>query len=204
MSEQPEVPELPSNPIAQAVVAASVRKDAEDELLSGTEEDQLIGKEPDPVDMSPAMLQALNTKAMLEVAQAVKQMLEQQNATRQIPYNEIKPTSPWNPEGKRNRAKFVRETFQHGRWVNPMMVSEETIQLFNQLKPGRYLNRKVEVIRSQDGAINITWSNAKIEQRVEFYRNYPTIDHVLRAVIAERAEKERKKKAGEFDDNDAI
>lgn len=214
MSEQPEIidPVQPeqSEELAQAVLAAAKPKpriallDAEAELLQGGEEEKSIGSDEIDKFLEPSMLQAMQTKAMLEVAQAVRDMLEQQRAIRQVPYNEIKPVSPWNPEGKRDRVKFIRETYQHGRWVNPMMVTEETITLFNQLKPGRYLDRKVEVNRNSEGAINVTWSNANPTQRMEFYRNYPSIEHVLRACIAERKLKEEKRRRGDIDDNEFI
>ena len=179
------------------------RVDPEDEILMGSEEDQKIGRE-EPTVVDAAAVQALQTKAMIDVASAVKQLVERQEAVRQIPYNEIKPVTPWNPEGKRDRLKLKNEVFQHGYWLNPIMMTEKTIGLFNQLKPGRYFGRKIEVSRKHDGTLNITWSNAKIEQRMEFAMKFPHIDDILEYIINERKEKEEKRRSGKVDEEEFL
>lgn len=179
------------------------KRNLEDELLAGDEEAQKIGQEEDqPLDS--AMIQALQTKAMIDVAQAVKTLVEGQERVRQIPYNEMKPVTPWNPEGKRDRVKLTREWMQHGYPVNPLFMTEETIKLFNQVKPGRYWGRKIEVQRLSDGSMNLTWSNAKIEQRMEVAMRFPHIDDILKMCIEERAQKEARLKLGQVDENDYL
>jgi len=189
--EQPEVPNI------------KVR-DLEAEILQGEPEDQLIGKEPEQQVLDDKQIQAMHTKALVDVATAVKLLVEQQGATRQLTMNEIKPVTPWNPEGKRDRIKLKQEVFQHGYYLNPIMMTEATIDLFNQIKPGRYFGRKIEVQRLNNGELNITWSNAKLQDRIEMYMKFPHIDDILKYCIEERKQKEAAKRRGDFSEDEAV
>lgn len=190
MSEQPVVTD------AQVI-------DEEAELLAGSPEDQQIGQVPAPP--TPEALAAMQTAALIDLAQAVKGIVSQQQATRQVPYHEIKPVTPFNPEGKRDRKKLKYTFLQHGKLVTPINLREEEIELINQLKPGRYWNRKIEVQISRDGTtLNLTWTNAKIEQRMEFNAAFPDLLAVLRHCIKERAEKEAKRKAGHVEEMEVL
>lgn len=145
-----------------------------------------------------------NTAAMLRVAESMERIVSRQEATRQLSINEVLPNSPWNPEGKRVRAKFSRPTFLHGIDLNSLTLFEEEIELFNQLKPGRYIDRKVEVRLTQDGSIDLSWPGAKNDARIEMYSRFPTLASLLKAVIAERKAKEDRRRRGVFDDSDSL
>lgn len=199
MSEQPEVPELP------------VREVLNEDVLYAEAEAE-VTKHNAEVEAQKAALEVMTHKAaldptaaaMLRIAQSMEAFMQRGEAQRQKTVNEVAHVTPWNPEGKRQRAGFTRPTYQHGIPLDPLTCTEETIRLFNQLKPGRYLDRKIEVQQAQDGAINLQWAGQRIDQRIEFYSRFGHIDDVLRAVIAERKVKEEAKKLGRVEDTDYL
>lgn len=174
---------------------------SEDAILKGAPEDA----EPATAALPPVESTSdITAKAMLTIAESVKALVESQQSVRQIPLSEIKPVSPWNPEGKRNRVPLSRVTMINGNPLNPMMMTEGEIILANELKPGRYMNRKIEVQRSQDGTINIVWANAKIEQRMEMAALYPDFTALAKAVINDRKAKEEKRKSGVVEEQEWV
>ncbi len=199
----PGVP-LPTEAFADA---PNVVEDFEAELLANEElplEDQPHGRGvqiPAPVSLSSA---DANTAAMLRVAESMERIVSRNESTRQLSYAEILPVTPFNPEGKRNRIGFKRQTYMHGILLNPMLHTEEEIDLFNQLKPGRYIDRKVEVQLTRSGELNLQWAGSKIDARMAIYTQFPEIKVMLKQIIAERAEKEAKRRRGVFDDEDDI
>lgn len=177
--EQPEVPELPES--------------AEAEILAGSEEDY------NPVTAALPSKEERQLDALTTLAESVKLLVARQESTRQLNYNEILPTSPWNPEGKRQRTQLRRQAYQNGIWLNPMMLRESEIELLNAIKPGRYLNRTVEVQLWGDGSVNISYKNGKLEKRMEFAAKYPDLTALLNALIKDRELKEARRKAGVFE-----
>lgn len=142
--------------------------------------------------------------AMLRIAESMEKQEARREAVRQLTYNEILPTSPWNPEGKRVRLGFSRPTYLHGIALNSLTHTEDEIALFNQLKPGRYLDRMVEVQLGSGGEINLQWAGAKNDARITMYTKYPTITHLLKAVIAERKAKEEARRRGDFAQDEVL
>ena len=142
--------------------------------------------------------------AMLEIARSMKAMMDRQEAVRQIPFNEMKPVTPFNPKGDRFRKEFNRPTWLQDILLNPLTHSEEEMVLFNQLKPGRYIDRKVEVMRGADGGINLRWNGKAMDKRIEFYSQWPDIKLLLRAILKEREDKLAKKRANVVDENEDL
>lgn len=191
MSEQPEVPELP-------IKDAEVINEADLIAESFAEVQKEMDAAAAPPQVDPTMA------AMLRIAQSMETMVKRQDEVRQIPLTEIKPVSPWNPEGKMVRLSAKRPMYQHGIPLNPLTLTERTIDLFNQIKPGRYFGRKIEVQRFQDGGVNLQWSGKQLDQRIEFYSQFKHIDEILQAIIIEREQKEARRKAGEFDADEEL
>jgi hypothetical protein len=193
MSEQPEVPTLP-------VVEATVINE-QDLIAESLAEVQQQMTEAEQAKTAPV---DATTAAMLRIAQSMETMMGRQEAARQIPINEVRPVSPWNPEGKVTRLQPKRPMYQHGIAINPLTLTEKTIDLFNQIKPGRYYSRQIEVQRYQDGGVNLQWAGAKLDKRIEFYSQFRHIDEVLEGIIKERTEKEAKRKAGIFEADEEL
>lgn len=192
MSEQPEVPELPKVEVS----AAKSYSIDESDLLTEQAEDIPPGVAAVDAGQAPAPSLEAYAAAMLRIAESMEKINARAESVRQIPFNEVIPDTPWNPKGKRDRVSFTRPTFLHGIALNPLMHTEEEIQLFNKLKPGRYLDRKVEVQRGNDGSMNLKWEGKKIDQRIMFYSEYPTISLLLSAIIKDREVKEEKRRKG--------
>lgn len=186
MSEQPDVPQI----------AAESYQITEADLL--TEQEEPTPEGVAAVDEGRTQAPSLDTyaAAMLRIAEAMEKSQQRQDAVRQIPFNELVPDTPFNPKGERNRKGFTRPTFLHGIALNPLTHTQAEMDLFNKLKPGRYLDRKVEVQRSNDGSINVKWEGKNRDLRIEFYTKYPTITLLLEAIIKDREAKEQKRKLG--------
>jgi len=144
---------------------------------------------PDPYTL--ALLQSMQM-----TQQALLAFIKGQEESKSIPYHLIKHDTPWNPEGKKDRAKLKRPTFLSGYPVNPMMHSEEEIRMLNEIRPGRYNERKWEVVRfSDDGSIDIRYPNRTIEQRMEMAMKAPTLTVLLGLIISERVRQDERKSA---------
>lgn len=179
--------------------------DFESDVLNNEFAGEPEGKAPEaPPQLSPEDKFSRMMEAMLSIAENTEKREARAEAIRQIPYNEILPVSPWNPTGKRDRVKLTRPTYLHGIIVNPLTHTEEEITLWNKIKPGRYIDRKVEVRMQQDGSIDLSWPGAKTDARIEFYSRFPTLASLLQAVIAEREEKEARKRRGIYTDDDSL
>lgn len=67
---------------------------------------------------------------------------------KQIPIAKAKYRTPWNPTGAKRKFKLKRATFLNGFRLRENRLHDETIQLLNQLKAGKYQNRKWVVVEA--------------------------------------------------------
>lgn len=176
----------------------------EPDLVAETEQElkEEAAKLAAPVEASTTADKTL--LAMLRIAESMEAFMKRQESTRQLSILEVAPVSPWNPEGRKDHPKFSRPTCVQGIQVDSFQHTAEEVKLFNQLKPGRYCNRVVEVQRLSDGTINLQWPGMKLDKRIAFYAEFPTIGKLLEACIAERAKKEADRKAGRYEDTDEL
>lgn len=114
-----------------------------------------------PAEDSPALVSAVTAFT------AAVERLESQTPNK-VPLHKAIIRTPWNPEGKKDRLRLKRTTYQNGTRVDEKRLSEEEIGLFNQLRPGRYgPNRKyVVIVRPTDRAVELRYSNKSIEDRM--------------------------------------
>lgn len=122
-------------------------------------------------DLANALVQAIN----LTKPKAKKQ-----------PGVDYDPKNPWSPKPGEPRSKLKRKAFFHGmaqgdQWAN------STIDLFNQLRPGTYINGIVKITRRRDKGINIDWAFKSPEQRMRVLMagGFTHIDQILQACITE-------------------
>lgn len=161
--------------------------------------------EPEPekplieTDTSTATL-----KAMLRVAESMEKITARQEEFRQVPFAEVKPVSSFNPTGRRDHPTFRRPTFMDGIPLNSLMHTPEEIQLFNQIKPGRYWNRRIEVRRGSSGEIDLIRIGSRLDQRMERNAAFPTLTSMLKAIILERDQQEQRRRSGQFEDDEAL
>jgi hypothetical protein len=153
------------------------------------------GAAPDPYTL--AILQSLQM-----TQQALIAFIKGQEANKTVPFHEVKYDTPWNPSGNRNRPKLRRPVMVSGFPVNPMMLSDAEINLLNQVKPGRYVNRTWEVQKLSDGTINIVYPNRTIDQRVNMAVMAPSLTALCEIILKDRLQQEEKRRRGSFEDDE--
>lgn len=138
------------------------------------------------VDANQALADAI-TRGIVEAT-------SQTGPIKQISRGAYKAITPWNPTGAkdRSRVKFARAYWQNGALIQRWQVTDEQVQQLNQLRPGRYLDRRVEVIeRASDNngdpaAVEIRYDNATAEQRFENKNVFLNFGDLLRKIVAEQ------------------
>ena len=140
---------------------------------------------------------AIPNKVIGELAKGVAALARMEQITQNLP--DPNPKTPWNPEGKA-RLKKRRKFMMNGALCNPDMMTDEELELMSQIRPGRYNNRRWEVIRRRDKSIDIRYSNATIKHRMELQANAPTLVTMLKQILTEQEAREARRKSGEFDD----
>jgi hypothetical protein len=155
-----------------------------------------------PVDAYTAAL-LLIAEGMRQQNETLKQFIVRQDDDKPIRYHQLVPTTPWNPEGKKKRLQLTRPTFLSGYPVQPIMCTEDEIAALNKLKPGRYHGRQWEVIRYDDGSINVLYPNRTIEARMMMAAEAPTITRLCEIIIAEHEKRVAKRGYADEDEEGA-
>jgi len=65
-------------------------------------------------------------------------------------------------------TEFSAKVFQNSREAQARGLRPETIERAPQLRAGQYLNGKVGVTRGQNGAVNLSYAHANVEDRIRF------------------------------------
>lgn len=117
--------------------------------------------------------------------------------------------TPWNPDGKKaGRAKLKRPTFQNGTQLSEKTLTEAEIELFNQLRPGRYgTDRKyVVIVRPGDRAVTLRYNNKSIEDRMAMLSDCKGegVTGLLKLIIAEAADRKANPAKYENEDLEAV
>ena len=102
-------------------------------------------------DLVNALVQAINLTKPVEKKNAVNR----------------KPGSPWHPKDGSPKLKLVRRHYQHGMLIDPDLLTNEEIALFNKLKVGQYFGGWVKVIQRKDGGIDIDYPIRTPAQRMK-------------------------------------
>lgn len=112
-----------------------------------TPKEQVVGTS----ELAAALVQAIN---------AAKPVEKKTFATR-------KAKTPWTPKDGAPKLKLKRAAHQHGVELNPDILSNEEIALFNKLRPGRFLDGFVTVTRRRDRGIDIDYPVKTAAQRLK-------------------------------------
>jgi hypothetical protein len=130
------------------------------------------------------------------IAQAINSSiagtLEKLQGQRQMSSAEYRTRTPWNPEAKKEheRPAFLRKYFQHGHLIQKWHVSDEDIELLDQLEPGRYLNKRVavDVKESSNGdadSVFVSYPTKEQSDRQENARLFGSFTNLLRKIVEE-------------------
>lgn len=143
-----------------------------------------VSTEPAVVDKDTAMIAAL-------------QALAANQPRRRKGMHEIVHDTPWW-DGKAPRSTLTRQFFQNGNPVNDTVLSNEEIDLINQLKPGLYAKKKFRVTDMPGGAIGLWYDNKTLHQRFTIARiagDSQGLTGILQTILLEEeAQKARRKK----------
>lgn len=137
------------------------------------------------------------------LVKSVAQIAENQPKFRKLGIHETTFPTPWNPSGERRSLKLKPTAlFQNGARVNPAMLSDEEIELINQLKPGLYNKKKWQVVRKRDKSLHLHYPNATLEHRFDLnIQAQGQFAGMLRLIITEQEAQEQRRKNG-LDDED--
>ena len=103
----------------------------------------------------------------------------------------------------KNNTNLKRVWFQHGAFeLTKLTFCNDVIELMNQVKPGRYVNGLVRVIKRKDRAYDITWPVATIAQRMRVINDAgDTFAKILQRCIDEANDPKRFKGPNDEDDD---
>lgn len=108
----------------------------------------------------------------------------------QVPLSKYKAKTPWHPTGERRRPKLSRATFLNNFRLQERLMSNEEIELCNQLRPGLYVGRKWRVVSAdRDGegsSIMIYLPNKTESDRLERKSIAPNLEACLRLIVQEQ------------------
>lgn len=83
-----------------------------------------------------------------------------------------KVLTPWTPKDGSPKLKSKRKIYQHGLLVDPDKLDNEEIDLYNQIRPGTFLDGYVKVIRRRDKGIDIDYPVKTASQRLRLVNQF--------------------------------
>jgi hypothetical protein len=106
----------------------------------------------------------------------------------QVPVHKAKIRTAFNPTGEKTRPRLKRPVWFNGAPINPVFLTNEEIELCNQLTPGRYNERQWAVIEHTDNPdkpIEVRVQDAAVEDRMTLYKNAPSFAALCKAILDE-------------------
>jgi len=105
-------------------------------------------------------------------------------------------------EKNKRAVKLKQPFYQNGVMVRVDQLTDEQVELVNQLKPGRFNNRKWEIVRRRDRSIDFRYPNKTIEQRMQNASQAKDLTGMLQMILTEAETQKARRKAGEDLDDD--
>lgn len=122
------------------------------------------------------------------IAEGIRDGLKQL-APRKVTFGQYDPKSSFHPD-KKKAKHLTRECFQNGARLNEATLFDAEIELLNQIKrPGRYLNRKVEVVireGTDSETVELRYNNATFEQRSDLKSQARNFLEMLKQIVMEQ------------------
>lgn len=108
------------------------------------------------------------------------------------PYGQFVGKSPFHADHRKVK-KLTRPVYQNGTRLFAPKLHVEEIESFNKIvRPGRYINRLIEVILRQEGSdevLELRYKNKTADDRMEHKSAYRDLREMLRLILAEQDEK---------------
>ncbi len=113
-----------------------------------------MAKKKETVEETPAS----NAMAAVgaEIAAAIREGIESARP-KKITFANRVPKTPWSPKDGSRKTPLKRKIYQHGLLIQAGTVTNEEIDLLNQLKPGSYCSGFITVVRRKDRGLNIDY-----------------------------------------------
>lgn len=123
-------------------------------------------------DAEKVVEQAGSTIGLSELAKALVQAIEATQPPRKRTAVDRKSGNPWAPKDGSPKLKLKRKSYQHGLLIDADMVTNETIELLNKLKPGTFMDGWVKVTRRRDKGIDIDYPIKTASQRLKLVNQF--------------------------------
>lgn len=137
-------------------------------------------------------ISSLSSADLSTLVQSIAKMANQteNGPVRQVSVAKAKYCTPWNPTGEKKRPKLKRPTYMSGARLREIMLSSADITLLNQLKAGKY-NQKRWVVTERDGgaegsAIDVMIPNKTMEDRIRLKGEAFNLNMLLTKIVAEQ------------------
>jgi hypothetical protein len=109
-------------------------------------------------------------------------------------YDARGPRNFYHPKSKAETPKLKREFYQNDTFCHDQTLMDREITLLNRIThSGRYMNRLVEVITSED-AIRIRYNNKTPDQKMELKNFYRSLVELLEIVVKEQEAEDKEAK----------
>lgn len=140
------------------------------------------------------------TEAQQALADAFVSAIERTRPKEKITIANRKPATPWSPKNGEARLKLKRRMFHHGLLLDEKLSNQE-INLLNQVKPGSYCENYVRVTLRKDRGIDIDHPVRTSSQRLKLVNQYGirSFSELLERIIDEKANPSKYRKSEDAD-----
>lgn len=109
---------------------------------------------------------------------------------KKVTFGRYDPKTPFHPV-RIQTPKLLRPSFQNGRMMNAEMLHDAEIKLLNQIhRPGRYLDRNIEVVISEDGSesvLDLRYRDKSVDDRFFMKGLFRNLQDLLEQIVKEQA-----------------
>lgn len=114
-------------------------------------------------------------------------------------YEQRGPRNSYHPNSRAETPKLKRQAWQNDTLLQESTLFDREISLLNRIThSGRYMDRKVEVICTEDD-VYIRYNNKTPDQRFELKNHFRSLTELLEVVVkAQEAEDKEAKETAEF------
>lgn len=101
------------------------------------------------------------------------------------------------------KLKLKRTIMQHGIEIDPVYETNEVIELLNKIKPGKYCQGHIHVIKRKDGAYDISYPVRTAAQRLKIVNQFHITDFksLLNRLVDERNDPTKYRRPDDEDDD---
>ena len=106
-----------------------------------------------------------------ELAEALVLAIESTRPQKKNAFNR-KISTPWTPKDGSPKLKLKRKCSQHGLPIDEEVTDNEEIALWNQLRPGVFLDGAVRVNRRKDRGLDLDYPMKTASQRLKLVNQF--------------------------------